>query len=63
MAPAPVSCEPLADAACPASPKVEFCGYSNPHPSEPKIHLRIQMYGECPLPRNRFESQPREDDT
>ncbi|ORX39702.1 putative DNA-directed RNA polymerase [Kockovaella imperatae] len=23
---------------------VEFCGYSAPHPSEPKIHLRIQMY-------------------
>lgn len=28
------------------SPDVEFCGYSNPHPSEAKIHLRIQMYGE-----------------
>ena len=27
------------------SPRVEFCGYSNPHPSENKIHLRIQMYG------------------
>ncbi|PWO00897.1 RBP11-like subunits of RNA polymerase [Tilletiopsis washingtonensis] len=26
------------------NPKVEFCGYSNPHPSEPKIHLRVQMY-------------------
>lgn len=26
------------------SPDVEFCGYSAPHPSEPKIHLRIQMY-------------------
>jgi len=25
-------------------PKVEFCGYSAPHPSEDKIHLRIQMY-------------------
>ncbi|CAO1624681.1 unnamed protein product [Parajaminaea phylloscopi] len=25
-------------------PDVEFCGYSNPHPSESKIHLRIQMY-------------------
>ncbi|SPO22498.1 related to Rpc19 - DNA-directed RNA polymerases I and III, 18KD subunit [Ustilago trichophora] len=25
-------------------PRVEFCGYSNPHPSENKIHLRIQMY-------------------
>ncbi|KAG0151473.1 hypothetical protein CROQUDRAFT_544327 [Cronartium quercuum f. sp. fusiforme G11] len=23
---------------------VEFCGYSLPHPSEPKFHLRIQMY-------------------
>ena len=28
------------------SPDVEFCGYSAPHPSEAKIHLRIQMYGE-----------------
>lgn len=27
------------------SPDVEFCGYSAPHPSEPKIHLRVQMYG------------------
>ncbi|KAI5476738.1 DNA-directed RNA polymerases I and III subunit RPAC2 [Pseudohyphozyma bogoriensis] len=26
------------------SPEVEFCGYSAPHPSEAKIHLRIQMY-------------------
>ncbi|CAD6589017.1 MAG: RNA polymerase subunit AC19 [Tremellales sp. Tagirdzhanova-0007] len=25
-------------------PDVEFCGYSAPHPSDPKIHLRIQMY-------------------
>ncbi|KAK4049086.1 RNA polymerase subunit AC19 [Microbotryomycetes sp. JL221] len=25
-------------------PDVEFCGYSAPHPSEAKIHLRIQMY-------------------
>lgn len=29
------------------SPDVEFCGYSAPHPSETKIHLRIQMYGKC----------------
>jgi len=27
------------------NPNVEFCGYSAPHPSESKIHLRIQMYG------------------
>lgn len=26
------------------SPEVEYCGYSAPHPSEPKIHLRVQMY-------------------
>merc|ERR1711939_70560 len=26
------------------SPAVEFCGYSAPHPSEAKIHLRVQMY-------------------
>ncbi|KAN0060923.1 RNA polymerase subunit AC19 [Thecaphora frezii] len=25
-------------------PRVEFCGYSVPHPSEAKIHLRVQMY-------------------
>ena len=23
-------------------PQVEFCGYTIPHPSEPKMHLRIQ---------------------
>ncbi|KAF8609752.1 RBP11-like subunits of RNA polymerase [Ceratobasidium sp. AG-I] len=28
------------------NPKVEFCGYSVPHPSENKIHIRIQMYDE-----------------
>ncbi|GMM35300.1 DNA-directed RNA polymerase core subunit [Saccharomycopsis crataegensis] len=27
------------------NPEVEFCGYSIPHPSEPKLHLRIQTYG------------------
>ncbi|KAK0495955.1 RBP11-like subunits of RNA polymerase [Armillaria luteobubalina] len=26
------------------NPKVEFCGYSVPHPSENFIHVRIQMY-------------------
>ncbi|EIN08631.1 RBP11-like subunits of RNA polymerase [Punctularia strigosozonata HHB-11173 SS5] len=26
------------------NPKVEFCGYSVPHPSEPNINVRIQMY-------------------
>lgn len=26
------------------SPDVEFCGYSAPHPSEYKIHLRVQMF-------------------
>ncbi|WFD39334.1 RNA polymerase subunit AC19 [Malassezia japonica] len=25
-------------------PRVEFCGYTIPHPSESKIHMRIQMY-------------------
>ncbi|WVQ78206.1 hypothetical protein IAT38_000289 [Cryptococcus sp. DSM 104549] len=25
-------------------PEVEFCGYTAPHPSEPKIHIRVQMY-------------------
>jgi len=28
-------------------PRVEFCGYTLPHPSENKIHMRVQMYGEC----------------
>jgi DNA-directed RNA polymerase I and III subunit RPAC2 len=26
------------------NPDVEFCGYSIPHPSETKMHLRIQTY-------------------
>ncbi|KAL0959593.1 hypothetical protein HGRIS_011302 [Hohenbuehelia grisea] len=26
------------------NPKVEFCGYSVPHPSENTIQVRIQMY-------------------
>ncbi|KAL6301055.1 RBP11-like subunits of RNA polymerase [Sparassis latifolia] len=26
------------------NPKVEFCGYSVPHPSENHIQMRIQMY-------------------
>ena len=25
---------------------VTFCGYSMPHPSEPKLHLRVQTNGE-----------------
>lgn len=28
-----------------ASPQVEFCGYSIPHPAEKKMNLRIQTYG------------------
>jgi DNA-directed RNA polymerase I and III subunit RPAC2 len=28
------------------SPDVEFCGYSIPHPSEAKMNLRIQTYGQ-----------------
>ncbi|CDK26113.1 unnamed protein product [Kuraishia capsulata CBS 1993] len=28
------------------NPDVEFCGYSIPHPSEAKLNLRIQTYGE-----------------
>ncbi len=28
------------------SPDVEFCGYSIPHPSEAKMNVRIQTYGE-----------------
>ena len=24
---------------------MEFCGYSIPHPAEPKMNLRIQTYG------------------
>ena len=26
------------------SPEVEFCGFSIPHPSEPKMNIRIQTY-------------------
>jgi len=26
------------------NPEVEFCGYSIPHPSEPKMNIRIQTY-------------------
>ncbi|XP_074107866.1 RNA polymerases I and III subunit AC2 l(2)37Cg [Cotesia typhae] len=26
-------------------PDVEFCGYTVPHPAEPKMHFRIQMKG------------------
>ncbi|OXV08205.1 hypothetical protein Egran_04035 [Elaphomyces granulatus] len=26
------------------NPAVEFCGYTIPHPSEPKMNLRIQTY-------------------
>ncbi|KFY20144.1 hypothetical protein V493_07739 [Pseudogymnoascus sp. VKM F-4281 (FW-2241)] len=26
------------------NPNVEFCGYSIPHPSEPKMNIRIQTY-------------------
>jgi hypothetical protein len=32
------------------SPDVEFCGYSIPHPSEPKMNVRIQTYGSCLVP-------------
>ncbi|EGX43802.1 RNA polymerase subunit AC19 [Orbilia oligospora] len=28
------------------NPQVEFCGYSIPHPSETKMNMRIQTYGE-----------------
>lgn len=28
------------------SPAVEFCGYTIPHPSDPKMHLRIQTTGQ-----------------
>ncbi|XP_022236449.1 DNA-directed RNA polymerases I and III subunit RPAC2-like, partial [Limulus polyphemus] len=28
------------------SPQVKFCGYAVPHPSENKINLRIQTYGQ-----------------
>lgn len=29
-----------------SSPEVEFCGYSIPHPSEAKLNIRIQTYGD-----------------
>ncbi|GME75927.1 unnamed protein product [Ambrosiozyma monospora] len=28
------------------NPNVEFCGYSIPHPSEAKLNIRIQTYGD-----------------
>ncbi|KAI9721366.1 MAG: RNA polymerase subunit AC19 [Chrysothrix sp. TS-e1954] len=28
------------------NPEVEFCGYSIPHPAEPKMNMRIQLYDE-----------------
>ncbi|PNY24792.1 DNA-directed RNA polymerases I and III subunit RPAC2 [Tolypocladium capitatum] len=28
------------------SPDVEFCAYAIPHPSEPKMNIRIQTYEE-----------------
>jgi len=28
-------------------PRVEFCGYSVPHPAEEKINFRIQTDGSC----------------
>ncbi|CCH41090.1 DNA-directed RNA polymerase [Wickerhamomyces ciferrii] len=28
------------------NPDVEFCGYSIPHPSETKLNIRIQTYGD-----------------
>ncbi|KAL4941428.1 DNA-directed RNA polymerase [Aspergillus oleicola] len=31
------------------NPDVEFCGYTIPHPSEAKMNVRIQTYGE-PFP-------------
>jgi DNA-directed RNA polymerase subunit L len=30
------------------SPDVEFCGYTIPHPSETKMNIRIQTWGELP---------------
>ena len=45
---------PPARAACDstltlASPDVEFCAYAIPHPSEPKMNIRIQTYGQQAL--------------
>lgn len=32
------------------SPDVDFCGYTIPHPSEPKMHIRLQTrQGKKPL--------------
>jgi DNA-directed RNA polymerase subunit L len=31
----------------PLSPRVTFCGYSIPHPSEAVVNIRIQTTGEC----------------
>ncbi|XP_075738392.1 RNA polymerases I and III subunit AC2 l(2)37Cg isoform X1 [Rhipicephalus microplus] len=36
------------------NPEVRFCGYAIPHPSERKVHLRIETHGErkCCLARS-----------
>jgi DNA-directed RNA polymerase I and III subunit RPAC2 len=31
------------------SPRVNMCGYAVPHPSEKKIHLRLQTHGPSAL--------------
>eukprot|EP01029_Cantina_marsupialis_P027818 TRINITY_DN774039_c0_g1_i1.p1 TRINITY_DN774039_c0_g1~~TRINITY_DN774039_c0_g1_i1.p1 ORF type:complete len:102 (-),score=22.03 TRINITY_DN774039_c0_g1_i1:159-464(-) len=30
---------------CMRDPKTDFCGYTNPHPSEAKINIRLQTSG------------------
>lgn len=37
---------------CLFSPDVEFCAYAIPHPSEPKMNIRIQTYGASLLEDN-----------
>lgn len=35
------------------NPDVEFCAYAIPHPSEPKMNVRIQTYGKFPRAAHR----------
>ncbi|UNI14390.1 RNA polymerase subunit AC19, variant 2 [Purpureocillium takamizusanense] len=40
------------------NPDVEFCAYAIPHPSEPKMNIRIQTYGKDPGPHDSGHSPP-----
>lgn len=41
------------------SPDTSFCGYSVPHPSEPKMHVRLQTTGACECARGALTTPSR----